>query len=196
MLTLFKTKAPVKIIGGGGLAPPPPPSVRHWSSSSTDEEIDEKELITFYFNRGFSYNEIIQFLAKEHNISISYKTLCRRLKTYGLHRRGFNEQADSEDMLEGPLNGPGSCGGSRTVWHTLKMEGVQVPRIVVQETLKELDPEGTQRRKAHRLKRRKYHTRGPNHTWHMDGYDKLKLFGFPVHGAIHGFVSVIECGSL
>ena len=65
------------------------------SSSSTDEEIDEKELITFYFNRGFSYNEIIQFLAKQHNISISYRTLCRHLKTYGLHRRGFNERADS-----------------------------------------------------------------------------------------------------
>ena len=43
------------------------------SISSTDEEIDEKELITFYFNRGFSYNEIIQFLAKQHNFSISYR---------------------------------------------------------------------------------------------------------------------------
>ena len=164
------------------------------SSSSTDEEIDEKELIIFYFNRGFSYNEIIQFLAKQHNISISYRTICRRLKTYGLHRQDFNERADSEDLLEVVrqriteiLNGPGSCSRYRTVWHTLKMEGVQVPRIVVQETLKELDPEGTQRRKAHRLKRRKYHTRGPNHTWHIDGYDKLKPFGFPVHGAIDGF---------
>ena len=70
------------------------------SSSSTDEEIDEKELITFYFNCGFSCNEIIQFLAKQHDISISYRTLCRHLKTYGLHRRGFNERADSEDILE------------------------------------------------------------------------------------------------
>ena len=59
------------------------------SISSTDsEEIDEKELITFYFNRGFSYNEIIQFLAKQHNFSISYRTLCRRLKSYGLYRQG------------------------------------------------------------------------------------------------------------
>ena len=113
------------------------------STSSTDEGIDEKELITFYFNRGFSYNEIIQFLAKQHNFSISYRTLCRRLKSYGLHRQGINEQANSEDILEivrrritEIINGPGSCGGYRTVWHTLKMEGLQVPRIVVQEILK------------------------------------------------------------
>ena len=85
------------------------------------------------------------------------------------------------------VTGQGSCGGYRTVWHTLKMEGLQVPRIVVQETLKELHPEGTERRKAHRLKRRQYHNPGPNHSWHMDGYDKLKPFGFPILGAIDGF---------
>ena len=42
-------------------------------------------------------------------------------------------------------------------------------------------------RKAHRLKRRTYHCLGPNDTWHIDGYDKLKPFGFPLHGAIDGF---------
>ena len=85
------------------------------------------------------------------------------------------------------INGPGSCGGYRTVWHTLKMEGLQVPHIVVQEILKELDPEGRERRKTHRLKRKQYDNPGPNHPWHMDGYDKLKPFGFSVHGAIDGF---------
>ena len=166
------------------------------SISSTDsEEIDEKELITFDFKRGFSYNEIIQFLSKQHNFSIGYRTLCRRLKSYGLYRQGFNEQVNSEDILEivrrwitEIINGPGSYVGYRTVWHTLKMEGLQIPRIrVVQEILKELDPEGTERRKAHRLKRRQYHNPGPNHSWHMDVYNKLKPFGFPVHGAIDGF---------
>ena len=67
------------------------------------------------------------------------------------------------------------------------MEGLQVPRIVVQETLEELDPEGTERRKAHRLKQRQYHNPGPNHSWQVDGYDKLKPFDFPIHGAIDGF---------
>ena len=45
-------------------------------------------------------------------------------------------------------------GGYRTVWHTLEMEGFRVPIIVVQEIIRELDPEGTELRKSHCLKRR------------------------------------------
>ncbi|XP_046851368.1 uncharacterized protein LOC124444760 [Xenia sp. Carnegie-2017] len=41
--------------------------------------------------------------------------------------------------------------------------------------------------KAKKLKRRNYLSYGPNQCWHIDGYDKLKPFGFPVHGAIDGF---------
>lgn len=28
---------------------------------------------------------------------------------------------------------------------------------------------------------------GPNYCWHIDGYDKLKPYGFPVHACIGGF---------
>lgn len=68
------------------------------------------------------------------------------------------------------------------------MEGLRVPRVIVEDMLKELDPEGTERRKAHRLKRRCYHNPGPNYmyAWHIDGY-KLKPWGFPIHGGIDGF---------
>lgn len=41
--------------------------------------------------------------------------------------------------------------------------------------------------RARRLKRRIYHNPGPNHVWHVDGYDKLKPFGFAIHGAIDGW---------
>ena len=85
------------------------------------------------------------------------------------------------------INGPGSCAGYRTIWHTLEMEGFRIPRIIVQDMLRELDPEGSKSRKARRLKRRCYHNPGPNQTWHIDGYDKLKPFGLPIHGAIDGF---------
>ena len=64
---------------------------------------------------------------------------------------------------------------------------MRAPRIIVQDMLKELDPDGTKLRKAHRLKRRSYVNRGHNDSWHMDGYDKLKAFGFAIHGAIDGF---------
>ena len=27
---------------------------------------------------------------------------------------------------------------------------------------------------------------GPNHVWHLDGYDKLPPFGFAIHACIDG----------
>lgn len=67
------------------------------------------------------------------------------------------------------------------------MEGWDIPRCVVSKLLRELDPEGTEFRKSRRLKRREYSNPGPNFAWHIDGYDKLKPYGFPIHGAIDGF---------
>ena len=29
---------------------------------------------------------------------------------------------------------------------------------------------------------------GPDFVWHLDGYDKLKPYGFPIHGCIDGLV--------
>lgn len=52
---------------------------------------------------------------------------------------------------------------------------------------KELDPIGVLERKQRRLKRRVYHNKGPNYLLHVDGYDKLKRFGFAIHGCVCGF---------
>ena len=53
--------------------------------------------------------------------------------------------------------------------------------------LKNLDPDGVEERSRQKLRRRNYVSRGPNFTWHTDGYDKLKPYGFPIHGCIDGF---------
>ena len=42
-------------------------------------------------------------------------------------------------------------------------------------------------RKAHRLVRHRYYAISPNYVWHVDGYDKLKPYGFCIHGAIDGY---------
>ena len=86
------------------------------------------------------------------------------------------------------MDGPGCSGGYRSVWHTLRLERIQVPRNKVQETLKELDPDGCEERKTKCLRQRRYRNPGANRAWHiMDGYDKLKPYGFPIHGCIDGF---------
>lgn len=78
-------------------------------------------------------------------------------------------------------------------------------------TLKQLDATASKNRKRHRLIRRQYHNKvvievarfnlrmgspvhlsiqyslqGPNRIWHCDGNDKLKMFGFVIHGCIDG----------
>ena len=66
--------------------------------------------------------------------------------------------------------------------------GLVVTRDSVRQVLKILDPaEGVDLRSKHRLRRRTYNAKGPNYLWHIDGYDKLKPFGFCIHGAIDGF---------
>lgn len=49
-----------------------------------------------------------------------------------------------------------------------------------------LDPEGVAARKYHKMKRRMYQNNGPNYLIHIDGYDKIKRFGFAIHAAICG----------
>ena len=82
------------------------------------------------------------------------------------------------------IDGPGCSVGYRSVWHALQQKEIRVPRSKVEEIVRELDPDGVEVRKTHRLRRREYICPGPNKAWHADGYDKIKPFGFPIHGCI------------
>ena len=74
------------------------------------------------------------------------------------------------------------------MWHTLRLDyGIQAPRRTAEGILRQVDPEGTALRKAHAPRRRWYTNPGPNFAWHVDGNNKLKLYGFPIHGAVDGF---------
>ena len=53
--------------------------------------------------------------------------------------------------------------------------------------MKKMFPKATEERRAHSLKQRVYTVKGPNYVWHVDGYDKLKPFGFCIHGCIDGY---------
>ena len=76
--------------------------------------------------------------------------------------------------------------------------------------LSTLAPHDSQQRRRNRLIRRAYHNKvfhipfatsiicivktymqGPNYLWHIDGLDKLKQFGFAIHGCIDGLVIML-----
>ena len=77
--------------------------------------------------------------------------------------------------------------GYRKIWNVIKSQGVAVNRQTVMEIIKEIDPEGVECRRKRRLRRRIYTVPGPDFLWHIDGYDKLKPYGFSIHGCIDGF---------
>ena len=49
------------------------------------------------------------------------------------------------------------------------------------------DPEACVARSLHQFQRRQLHRPGPNYLFHADGFDKLKPFGFGIHGCIDGY---------
>jgi len=50
--------------------------------------------------------------------------------------------------------------------------------------LRQVDTISVSNRQHHRLQRRTYTSRGPNCTWHIDGYDKLLPYGFGIRGYV------------
>lgn len=91
--------------------------------------------------------------------------------------------------LRQELQGTGHYLGYRGMWRRLMTRyNICIPQdVLVRQLLSILDPEGVDLRSRRRLIRRRYCSKGPNYLVHIDGYDKLKAFGFAVHGAIDGF---------
>ena len=74
------------------------------------------------------------------------------------------------------------------MWHVLCLRHwIIVPRRLVESLLREVDPRGVEHRKSRCLQCRMYVSAGPNFCWRMDRYDKLKPFGFSIHGCVDGF---------
>lgn len=158
------------------------------SSSSVSGDPEEGSIISYYFSRGYTYEVITEFLAKFHGITMCVRTLKNRLRQLQLRRRMPSFDMDVvREQIRNELSGPGCQGGYRSMWHTLRLRNIQVPRHIVAELMREMDPEGCEQRKSKSLKRRSYFSSGPNYTWHVDGYDKLKPYGFPIHGCIDGW---------
>ena len=65
----------------------------------------------------------------------------------------------------------------------LRSSGLTADKETVRLILKSLDPVVVDKRRRRKLTLREYHSFGPNHNWHIDGYDKLKPFGIAIHGA-------------
>jgi len=127
-------------------------------------------------------------LNRVHGINISIRQLHRYLREQNLYRkRNQSSIADVTDYIESQLIGSGSSIGYRQMHQRCLIHGLRVSRRNVSYILQVLDPLGVETRRRNCLRRRLYYSQGPNWVWHIDGYDKLKPYGFSIHGAIDGY---------
>lgn len=147
------------------------------------------ELIDRYFHLGLQHVEIVAFLTLVHGIKISLRQLKRILQRKALRRRGTNSNLGLViRTIQQEIEGSGKSIGYRTMWQRLRNDHrIVVSRETVRHVLRIVDPDGVSRRLSRRLRRRQYKAKGPNFLWHLNGYDKLKPFGFCIHGCIDGF---------
>ena len=154
-----------------------------------NQDIDREDLIRRYFNLGLKNAEIVLFLSLAHGLVVSIRHLKKILKKLRLKRRSV--QSDSDEIIsaiEKELSSSGSSIGYRQMhWRLTTDYGLFVNREAVCKALKLLDPDRVACRSKQKLKRRMYRAKGPNFIWHIDGYDKLKPFGFSIHGGIDRF---------
>ena len=81
------------------------------------------------------------------------------------------------DALMDELKGSGSSVGYRDMHQRLIRRGFKIDRESVRFALNIADLQGVTKRSKHRLVTRKYVTKGPNYSWHIDRNDKLKPLG-------------------
>ena len=88
-------------------------------ASSTPGNLNEEQAIRYYFNCGFEYNVILQFLSKYHGVTLSLRTLSHRLKENGLTRRhapGEIDEGRVAHLIQQELNGDRCLLGYRAMW--------------------------------------------------------------------------------
>ena len=110
--------------------------------SDVQSETNQEELIKSYFLYGFDYQTICMFLEKFHGITISLRTLKRRLAGHRLNKIGSNIlDASLKVIIKREVNGPSSLKGYRNIWNNLRVTyGIKVSRDKVMEILRNIDP--------------------------------------------------------
>lgn len=170
-----------------------------WDMEDTTEGPDMLQQCIHYFNEGHSYAVIVDLMSSLHGVHISLRSLKSKLNEAGFYRR--KDYSSTNAIIRAirlELRGPGQLFGYRMMWQVLRQKyNLRVKRDHVMNLLRELNPQGCERRARRRFIRRTYHSMGPNYMWHADGYDKLKPFGLAISGCIDGFsrkVLWLACG--
>jgi hypothetical protein len=103
----------------------------------------------------------------------------------GLRRRTTISREELDEVVSEEKKHIAHLMGIRRLMYYLRGERhIWVSRSLVWSSLTTVDAEGIEARRSRRLVRRRFYSNGPNETWSLDGHDKLKRWGFPIHGCV------------
>ena len=156
-------------------------------SNATD---NIEDLVVYYHNvrPKFKYKEICSIISSHHKRDITMSKIKSILKNKGLNRKRNVSEADLKEIIDTELSTSLSSIGYRQMTECLSIKyGVNVAKEDVRKALKVVDPNGVEKRKNKTIVRREYLSRGPGSVYHIDGNDKLKRWGFCIHGCVDGF---------
>ncbi|CAL8255515.1 unnamed protein product [Boreogadus saida] len=146
------------------------------------------EAIEGYLSHGLKVQEIADMYG------VHRTTIHRKMQQNGLSVSDmYSEMSDTQlDALVLEIHRIHLCGYRMLRYH-LQGRGHLVQIHRVRQSLKRVDPEGTEQRAlANRtLHRRQYSVPGPNCMWHIDGNHKLIRLRFVIHGWIDGFSRLV-----
>ena len=98
------------------------------------DHYDEREVITAYFRKGLEYSRIVELLEREHNVSMSIRTLKNRLNEYNLKRRNVNyHEQFVRERIEEILNGPKLSGRNVAGGNKADTNNIKCPRHLISE---------------------------------------------------------------
>ncbi|KAI7961827.1 hypothetical protein MJO28_002316 [Puccinia striiformis f. sp. tritici] len=143
-------------------------------------------------SKGLNLREMNARLYADTGLEVGHHTVQRYLKKLGLTLLP-NDILDGKVIMDQVYNAihdarnnllQNNTGYCRMRMVLMRHYNIRVPRDIIYEVLKEIDPEGMAARLRQACKRRIYRTLGPNHIWACDGHDKLKPFGITVYGFV------------
>ena len=115
-------------------------------------------------------------------------TLKRKLKSLELYRRkSYSDIVDVFPALLSLRHLVLCMHGYRWMHLKCKQFRYNIPREVIYELMRLLDPNGVQKRTRGRLVRRQYQNPDLKFVWDIDAYDKLKPYSIAISGCIDGY---------
>ncbi|KNE94273.1 hypothetical protein PSTG_12405 [Puccinia striiformis f. sp. tritici PST-78] len=108
----------------------------------------------------------------------------------GLNLREMNARLYADTGVE-VGHRTNSTGYRRMRMVLMRHYNIRVPRDIIYEVLKEIDPKGMAARLCQACKCCIYRTLGPNHIWACDGHNKLKPFGITVYGFVDAWLQKV-----